>query len=512
MSEEHHDDPSHGARHESSDEIHSDHLPHIAPSEDKAVRKSLWRRWMDWSGSFFVISLLVHVLIIGGAGVVVVQVVQGRKEKLKFTAPPPAPPSEAVHVKPKKTTAAAAPAISKRITSTAANASIALPSMEMSAPAGTDVMSSVMSGMGGSGLGASGMGEGGAGALASMPLSGLTAFGFKGTGRSDGLVGRLYDLKQTKDRQPTDIKDDGFWKNPKEVEKLGPNEQSELFQKALSDPTHAQLSPSLINEAKLLNRFLGGSWDEAILQEYYRSKDPLIAYQWSIANQSQKDVLKAFGVETQIKPGHILIHYKGTVTAPKDCTVRFRSLTREGSLAIRFNGQNVFLNTYKVLIDQTPFKFVNTDPNYDKNYVQGLCGSGSTGKWFNIQAGRKYPIEIVMTMGTSAASGSFGCSLMIEEKNPNPPYQLSSWQWQSKQGRQYQTGEAQKNPLVLLKYPLFALRKGIPSVPFTEPNASLPSGKEWDKKRLDFYKFEGPHIMNPDVAREPMVFPGGGTP
>ena len=98
---------------------------------------------MAWSGSFLVISILAHVILLGGATLLVVQVVQSRKDKMKFTAPPPSAAGMVEHkVKPSKK-AAAAPAISKRITSTAVNASIALPAMEMNST-GPDVMASVM--------------------------------------------------------------------------------------------------------------------------------------------------------------------------------------------------------------------------------------------------------------------------------------------------------------------------------------------------------------------------------
>lgn len=492
------------SEHETPDDIHpphADHETHTAPAEPHPIKKSLWQRWMAWSGSFLVLSILAHVILLGGATVLVVQVVQGRKEKMKFTAPPPSAAGASEHkVKPSKKTAAAAPAISKRIASTAANASIALPAMDMNSSSGPDVMASVMSGLGSAGLGG-GVGGSGAAGMASMPLAGLTAFGFKGTGRNDGLVGRLYDLKQTKDRQPTDIKDDGLFKNPKDVERLDFRQRVDFYNKGVADPSHANLSASVVNEAKFINRFLAGSWDETQLQTYYRSKDPLIAYQWSIANQAQKDVLRAFGVENEIKPSHILIHYKGVVTAPKDCTIRFRCMIRGGFLAVRFDGQPALLALYRGgMIDTKAFQFVNSDPNYDKNKGTGYNPS-SPGKWITVQAGRKYPVEIVISMDSD---GTFGCGLMVEEKNPSPPYELSKWQWQSQQGKQYQTGDSLKNPFILLRYPLFALRKGVPAVPFKMPDISPPK----DPKSLEEWKLGGPHFMDPDVATEPLVFPG----
>ena len=49
--------------------------------------------------------------------------------------------------------------------------------------------------------------------MASMPLAGLTAFGFKGATGNLGLRGHIYDLKQTSNGGATAIKDDGAF-NP----------------------------------------------------------------------------------------------------------------------------------------------------------------------------------------------------------------------------------------------------------------------------------------------------------
>ena len=481
---------------------HSDHAAHTAPAEHHPIKKNLWQRWVAWSGSFLVISILAHVVLLGGATVLVVQVVQSRKEKMKFTAPPPSAAGMVEHkVKPSKK-AAAAPAISKRITSTAASASIALPAMEMNST-GPDVMASVMSGLGSAGLGSGA--AGGAGGMASMPLAGLTAFGFKGGGRTDGLIGRLYDLKQTKDRQPTDIKDDGEWKNPHQLDGMNSSERVYFAKKVYNDPSQrGLLSPSILNEAKVINDFLGNGWDEKILLQYYRSQDPMVAYQWSIPMATAKDAVKAFGVESEVKPTHIMIHYKGVVTAPRDCTVRFRCMIRGGMMAVRFDGSNVLIAIYSGgLISGKSFEFVNTDPNYDKNKGSGYHGA-FIGKWFNVQAGRKYPVEIFITMG----QGGFGAGLMIEEKNPPTPYQPSEWQWQSNQGKQYAQGNALKTPFILLRYPLFALKKGIPATPFVMPQIGPPPGPGTPPFQVEYWKANGSHFGNPDVAQEPMIFPG----
>jgi hypothetical protein len=480
-----------------SETPHSDHAAHTAPAEPHPIKKNLWQRWMAWSGSFLVLSILAHVVLLGGATVLVVQVVQSRKEKMKFTAPPPSSAGATEHkVKPSKKTAAAAPAVSKRIASTAANASIALPAMDMNSSTGPDVMASVMSGLGSAGLGG-GAGGAGAGGMASMPLAGLTAFGFKGKGMSGGLVGRLYDLKQTKDRRETDIKDDGLWKNPHQVDGMDFVQRGEFIRKVFGDPSqHHLISPSILNEAKVINNFIGGSWDEKVLLDYYRSQDPMVAYQWSIPMSSPKDTVKAFGVENEVKPTHMVIHYKGTVTAPRDMTVRFLCHLRGGILAVRFDNNNVFFSTYGKgeLLNTKPFEFKNEYPNYKSKawYVKG--------KWFKVRAGEKYPVEIFISM----SEAGFGCALMMEEMNPQKPYELSEWQWQTKQGRQYQTPETLKDPSIYLRYPLFALRKGVPAVPFTLPGTNPPT----IPSLVEGWKKTGSSIYNADVASEPLVFPG----
>ena len=464
-------------------------------------RPNIFRRWLAWSGSFLVISILAHVLLLGGATVLVVQVVQGRKEKLKFTAPPPSAPSVEHSVKPSKKTSAPLPSVSKRIMSSAAGAQVALPPMELDSSQGQDVMASVMSGLGGGGLG-SGAG-GAAGGMAAMPVAGLTAFGFKGGGQSGGLIGRLYDLKQTKDRGETDIKDDGLWKNPHQVDGMDFNQQSSFTSKVMGDPSqHNLLSPSVLNEAKVINNFLGGGWDEKVLLNYYRSQDPMVAYQWSIPMSSPKDAVKAFGMENEVKPTHIMIHYKGFVIAPRDMVVRFRCMLRGGVMAVRFNNDNVLLATYgtTALLNTKPFDFKNEFPDYDKGKGSGYSGH-ALGKWFKVQAGERYPVEIFISMGAAG----FGSGLMIEEKDPSKPYELSEWQWQTKQGKQYQSGKQLTEPFVLFKYPLFALRKGVPAVPFTMPGTNAPAPND---PTLDSWKKEGWHYANPDVAAEPMVFPG----
>jgi hypothetical protein len=325
---------------------------------------------MAWSGSFFVLSLILHIVIIGGAGVIVVQVVQGRKEKLKFTAPPPSAAGPSEHkVKPSKKTAAAAPAISKRITSSAANASIALPAMDMSSSTGPDVMASVMSGMGASGLGA------GAAGMASMPLSGLTAFGFKGSGNV-GLTGKFYDLKQS--------------------------------------PSRKGIPMNIGTEVNVLKEFFAHGWDAYKWnREYFSPSNSIKAVQFYIPSMLSVKAPEAFGVEKEVEPSNWVIHYKGNVTASKTTRFRFRG-RGDNIMAVRFDNKNVFFNVIK-----DPYVHQLWDPLFpDQEPLGGSREDPTYGAWISVMANKTYPMEVIL----SDYGGVCSFFLCIEEENPESSY------------------------------------------------------------------------------------------
>ena len=174
----------------------------------RPVRKTLFQRLLERRWATLVISLLINAIIILIASLLVVHVVQGRK-KLSFTAPPPSEAAKEVEHQvqlSKKSKSEGAPNVTKLITSTAANVKIALPPVDISSES-PDVMSSVMSGIGGMGLGA-GAGFGGAGG-GGGPSGGMTAFGFKNASAGT-LVGTFYDLKQNSNGRPLTATDPSF--------------------------------------------------------------------------------------------------------------------------------------------------------------------------------------------------------------------------------------------------------------------------------------------------------------
>jgi len=381
-------------------------LEHSSPR-----KKSLWRRWMDWSGSFFILSLLFHILLIVLATLLIVQVI-GSKPKLKFVAAPPiAAHPEEYHVKHSKKMASDAPAISKRITSTALNAQITLPSVDISTSTAPDVMDSVMSGLAASGLGA---GAGSGGGIASMPMEGLTAFGFRGAG-GHALVGHFYDLKQTPERKPTEILDG---------------------------------VPGIEGESKVMTQFFNGGWDENFLSRFYKAKDSLNAYQIWVPRLPAPEGPKAFGVQKEVPLGsHWLVLYKGTVVAPKDGEFRFLGYG-DDMIAVRFDGETVFGMELNGDLAQKYFGGIFKNPKEDK---VGL----SHGLWFHVERGKSYPIEVVIG---EEPGGDSEFILMIEDRNPDKPYP-------------HRTFPGFEN---CVAYPVFQVRKG-PIPPYVRPPRINPN-------------------------------------
>ena len=368
----------------------SDHQAHVAPAEPHPIKQTLWQRWMAWSGSFLILSIIVHFLLIGGGAVLVVQVVQGRKEKLKFTAPPPSPAGMVEHkVKASKKTAAAAPAVSKRIVSTAANASISLPAMEMNASSGPDVMASVMSGLGGSGLGA-GAGAGGGAGLASMPPGGMTAFGFKGPKVNGLLTGYFYDLKLKADGK-TPTEDMGF--TEAESKGAGGHDNNK--------------SPENQRYPEVVKQFVKSGWDPKVLQPYFKAPDPVSAYQIAFKVPSIEGP-KAFNVEKTCKGMRWLVHYKGSFTASKDGQFRFVGCG-DDVLVVRLKGKNY--------LDATNDARYAPDAKIKDAHISPMF-TWNAGPWFTLNAGEKTEIEILIGEGPGGTSAFF---LGVEDKSaPNP--------------------------------------------------------------------------------------------
>ncbi|MFZ4777343.1 MAG: hypothetical protein ACOYM3_18400 [Terrimicrobiaceae bacterium] len=99
------------------------------------------------------------------------------------------------------------------------------------------------------------------------------------------LIGILYDLKQSQEKEPIHM----------DTETYG----------------------------EIVDEFLSKGWDESVLNRYFRAARPLYTTQIFIPLINADAAPRAFGVEKIVKPSFWLIHYKGQVVAPCDGTWRF---------------------------------------------------------------------------------------------------------------------------------------------------------------------------------------------
>ena len=381
------------------------------------------------------VSVGVHLLVGIGAVYWVVQKIEA-KRKLQFASGPPAanPSKRALEHKvslQKKKNAGGSPAQAKRISVTGLASKITLPEMPSMPTTSTQLVTGRMAGMGGAGFGSglgfgngSGMGVGGAGGGG----LGLTMFGARG---GAGLSGTFYDLKQTKDGQSTELAPQG---------------------------NVSEAQPMTAQYVEVVRKF-AATWDPHVLDKYYRSQNILVAQQLYIPVGSSDEAAKAFGEHKKCSGYRWLVHYRGSVVAPRDGTFRFIG-RGDNLMLVRLNGKHVldggFPDSY--YIDPG----VNTDNNLGPAGLTGWTLSG--GAWFEVHRGELLKLEVVIGDG----GGLFSDYLLIEEKGVK--YAL------------------RRDAHGVLAYPVFqTAATRVPKVGHAIGGA------------------------NPETAREPTIFPAMGT-
>ena len=470
-----------------------DPVPNVeVPTEKLSFFSRVRRAYRKANGGSFLLSIGIHaIIILIGTYLVVSQVVEDRK--ISFGGGDRGQKAEVQHKVKMKQRPTTAPSPNKRITTTSSNAKVAFPDMPNVPMNMGPSISAAMS--------SSGVPAGGAlGKLPSTAAAGggkmaFTAFGFRGVSVNPGLIGHLYDLKQTSDGNPTNIKNDGDFKNPNLLEGYHKSNEFKYWHEfgAIYNDTSELgkrkdlLTESVQNQADVVNEFLAKRWDESILTRYYQAKTPLTAFQFFIPSVSSADALKAFGAENEVKPTHFVIHYKGFVKAPKSGQFRFRVRADSGSLFIRFNNENVLGLPSCTLYNTNAFKFKNTDNPNDKRFT---TAGYTAGKWFHVVADQKYPVEILMENG---ARGFYQC-IMIEDRSPAEHFSL-----------RFMSELYPKDPPSYC-YPVFALKKGIP-IPAYDKVAvkEQPMSKGGTPEEQKRWR---PYERIPEVASDPLIFPG----
>ncbi len=198
---------------------------------------------------------------------------------------------------------------------------------------------------------------------------GFSLFGLRDN-KGGALVGTLYDFKQTPDHRDTPL--------------------------AKSTPGYVPTPEAREGYRQAVSQYVqGGMNDNTLDSRYFKGPNPLYTSQVYIPMMSSDEGPAAFGLAGRVHPSRWIVHYKGTVIAPDTGAYRFVGVA-DDVLVVRFNGQVVLDSGSMFPSGHQPSKFYPFEgivlSQKAGDWFKG-CGEGST---FNVEAGKTYPIDIVI--------------------------------------------------------------------------------------------------------------------
>ena len=348
-------------------------------------RRTLWQRL---GGEGLALSVLVHIVLVLIAIVWVVSTVTdgaGKKDPNAFAtgagggAGGPKAKEFKTKLQPKNIKSLAK--TNTRITSKNANASLAvasLPSMSNPLLSAGAIGGGASKGFGGGSGGGIGGGKGvGAGGGRNF----VSLFGMKGSSLgASGLIGTLYDLKQTADRKPTS-----------------------------AAPANTGIAPYRTS----VREFLESGWSAGRLQRFFKSPDKLVSGQLFITGRSADDAPKAFEVEKLMKPSRWVVHYRCYVEMPSSLPFRFVG-SGDDFLIVRWNRKIALDDGYETYLagggNYKDFG-VKVTQEYKVDRRPGGLHRLKAGPWIQVTKGTKVPVEVLIG---ETPGGVFDCYLAIE--------------------------------------------------------------------------------------------------
>jgi hypothetical protein len=269
-----------------------------------------------------------------------------------------------------------------RITSKNTNSAVAISSL----PSMSNPLLSAGAIGGGASKGFGGGSGGGIGAGKGTGVGGgrnfVSLFGMKGgpNANAGGLIGTLYDLKQTADRKPTS-----------------------------AAPANTGIPPYRAS----VREFLESGWSAGRLQKFFKSPDKLVSGQLFITSRSADDAPKAFEVEKLMKPSRWVIHYRCYVEMPSSMPFRFVG-SGDDFLIVRWNRKIALDDGYETYLagggNYKDFG-VKVTQEYKVDRRPGSLNRLKAGPWIQVTKGTKVPVEVLIG---ETPGGVFDCYLAIE--------------------------------------------------------------------------------------------------
>ncbi len=350
-------------------------------------KRTLWQRL---GGEGLALSVIVHVILVLIAIVWVVSTVTdgaGKKDPNTFAtgagggAGGPKAKEYKTKVVPKNIKSLTK--TNSRITSKNANSSMAISSM----PSMTNPLATAGAIGGGSSKGFGGGSGGGIGSGKGIGSGGgrnfVSLFGMKGGPNANvgGLIGTLYDLKQTSDRKPTS-----------------------------AAPANTGIGPYRTS----VREFLESGWSPGRLQKFFKSPDKLVSGQLFITSRSADDAPKAFEVEKLMKPSRWVIHYRCYVEVPSSLPFRFVG-SGDDFLIVRWNRKVALDDGYETYFAGRDGNYKDFGVKVSKEYKvdrrPGSLNRLKAGPWIQATKGTKVPVEVLIG---ETPGGVFDCYLAIE--------------------------------------------------------------------------------------------------
>ena len=207
----------------------------------------------------------------------------------------------------------------------------------------------------------------------------ISAFGMKSNGGAvGGLIGNLYDLKQTSGHKPTPA--------------------------ATSIPAYRAA----------VHDFLDSGWSTSSLTKYFKSPDVMVSGQIFITGRPATEAPKDFGVEKLMKPSRWLLFYRCYVEVPNSLPFRFVG-SGDDFLIVRWNHKIALDDGYETYFAGKDGNYkdfgVKVSKEYKINRKPGSLNRLKAGPWIQATKGTKVPIEILMG---ETPGGVFDCYLAIE--------------------------------------------------------------------------------------------------
>jgi hypothetical protein len=205
--------------------------------------------------------------------------------------------------------------------------------------------------------GMSGVPSFGAAGLSGKPGAGgpIPLFGFRSP-TAGTLPGVFYDLKQDKQRKPTNMTPQKY--------------------------------------AEEIAHFVKSGWNEAHFAKYFQGPNVLYTTRIFTPDIPAEEGPKAFGLENEVKPSLWCVLYKGRVTAPESGTYHFVG-AGDDVLIVRFNGRVVLARCW----DNPSFGVIDVGwkPLANYNYGFSLIPNGfAKGNAIQVHAGEWCDIEILI--------------------------------------------------------------------------------------------------------------------